>query len=184
MEGLSMRKLGARLGVEAMSLYNHVRNKADLLDAIHGCLLEKMVTRLAAQPPVQGWEQAARGMTVAFLDLLKAHPNAIPLFASRSAIAGGSLTLMDRSIALLLDAGFTPTESIYAFQTLFALTIGHAVFHHGPRGSDSYARAEEYARYPHLSQLVAPDQRSPDDEFAFGLDAIISGLRQKLRDSR
>jgi AcrR family transcriptional regulator len=180
MEGLSMRKLGARLGVEAMSLYHHVRNKADLLDALHGALLENMVSELASRPPAASWETAARGMTMAFLGLLKAHPHAIPLFASRSAIAPGSLKLMDDCIALLMEAGFTPDQSIHAFQTLFSLTLGHAVFHHGPRSQDSYARVAAYAEYPHLRQLSPPDQRASDVEFEFGLDTLLAGLRQRL----
>lgn len=180
LDGLSMRKLGASLGVEAMSLYNHVRNKADLLDTIHAHLLESMGEELAKSPPTQGWEKAAAGLARAFLRLLKAHPNAIPLFASRSAIAPGSLALVDDSIGLLLGAGFTPVESMHAFQTLFALTIGHAVFHYGPRSADSFAKAEDYARHQHLAGLAHPELRPPDDEFEFGLEAVLAGLRQRL----
>lgn len=184
LESLSMRKLGARLSVEAMSLYNHVRNKDDLLDAIHGHLLDQMTAELAARPPVSGWDNAARSMTMAFLEMLKRHPNAISLFASRSAIARGSLALVDSSIGLLLSAGFTPKDGIQAFQTLFAFTIGHAVFHYGRRSEASYASPEEYARLPHLAQLGSPTDRLPDDEFAFGLDLILTGLRQHLLTAR
>jgi len=183
MEGLSMRKLGARLGVEAMSLYNHVKNKDDLLDAIHGFLLENMTAELARRPPVQGWDNAARAMTLAFLDLLKSHPNAIPLFASRSAIAPGALSLLDGGIGILHQAGFTVSQARNAFQTFFALTIGHAVFHYGRRSQDSYASATEYAKYGHLATLGDPNTHPPDEEFKFGLDALLEGLRLKLQTS-
>ena len=182
LDGLSMRKLGAKLGVEAMSLYNHVKNKADLLDAVHEMLMGRLLGSLAATPEAD-WRLVARGMTSAFLETMKAHPQAIPLFASRSAIAPGSLVALDGAIGILMRAGFTPGQSLYAFQTLFALTIGHALFHYGPRGSDSYARAEEYAKYPHLAQIGMPASgadQDPDAEFAFGIQAVIDGLEFRL----
>jgi len=126
------------------------------------------------------WQATAQGMTRAFLTLLQSHPNAIPLFASRSAIAPGSLVMVDGAVGVLIQAGFTPDESIKIFQTLFALTIGHAMFHYGRRAEDSYARAEEYAKYPHLSQVGSPTLRDPEAEFEYGLAAVLEGLRQQL----
>lgn len=180
MGGLSMRKLGGRLGVEAMSLYNHVKNKNDLLDAIHGCLLEGMMEELARRPPVQGWDTAARSITLAFLQLLRAHPNAIPLFASRSAIAPGALSLLDGGIGVLRSAGFSAPDARNAFQTLFALTLGHAVFHYGRRSEQSYANPDDYARHENLALVGNPNLHPPDVEFDFGLDTVIEGLRKKL----
>ena len=46
LEGLSMRRLGKELGVEAMSLYRHVANKSDLLDGIHARLDELRSTTI------------------------------------------------------------------------------------------------------------------------------------------
>lgn len=180
LDGLSMRKLGAKLGVEAMSLYNHVKNKADLLDAVHGFFLLRMTQELAAKPPVEGWKNAARNMTLAFLHMLKSNPKAIPLFASRSAIAPGALSVMDQAVEVLLRAGFTPRESINAFQTFFALTLGHAIFHYGRRGEDSFASTQAYQEYQHLAEVGDPNARTPDEEFEFGLEALLSGLESRL----
>src|SRR5438105_13507366 len=58
LEALSMRRLGARLGVEAMSLYNHVRNKADLLDALHAAVLGNLQPEVAGD----GWRPLLAGM--------------------------------------------------------------------------------------------------------------------------
>src|SRR5918994_2130068 len=41
-EALSMRRLGQELGVEAMSLYNHVANKDDLLNGMLEVVLHEM----------------------------------------------------------------------------------------------------------------------------------------------
>src|SRR5580765_5934479 len=54
-EDASMRRLGARLGVEAMSLYRHVRDKADLLDALHAAVLGTLQPDASAAPGVEGW---------------------------------------------------------------------------------------------------------------------------------
>ncbi len=119
-------------------------------------------------------------MTFAFLHLLKSNPRAIPLFASRSAIAPGALSILDEAVAVLLNAGFTPEESIHAFQTFFALTLGHAIFHYGRRGPDSYARSVAYQEFNHLAQIPRPDERGPEEEFEFGLEALLKGLEQRL----
>ncbi len=177
MKGLSMRKLGSRLGVEAMSLYNHVKNKSDLLDSIHEALLVELMNHLDAAPPAD-WGTAARTSACTFLALLKRHPGSIPLFASRSAIAPGSLKFLNRSLETLTGAGLPPAEGLLAFQTIFCFTVGHAQFHYGPRSSDSYARVEDYAKFEHLDGL-RPD-RDPDDEFQFGLEAILAGLAVKM----
>ncbi len=82
-------------------------------------------------------------------------------------------------MGLLIRAGFSPKESLQAFQSLFALTIGHAVFHYGRRSDDSYAREAEYGRYSYLA-LLSPSERPPDEEFAFGLEAMLEGMSRRL----
>lgn len=184
LEGLSMRKLGARLGVEAMSLYNYVANKADLLDAVHELLLSRLLARLEARAEMAGWKEVGRQMTATFLQLLKAHPGTIPLFASRSAIAPGSLATLDGAIGLLVRVGFPPLDALYAFQTFFAFTLGHAIFHYGPRATNSYARMEDYAKYPHLALVGLPSSgqgQDPDAEFFFGIEVLLEGLECRLK---
>ncbi len=184
LEGLSMRKLGARLGVEAMSLYNHVANKADLLDAVHELLMSRLLVRLDGSAEIAEWKEVGRQMSTTFLRLLKAHPGTIPLFASRSAIAPGSLAALDGAVGLLVRAGFPPLDALYAFQTFFAFTLGHAIFHYGPRGTNSYARMEDYANHPHLALVGLPasgEGQDPDAEFFFGIGALLEGLECRLK---
>jgi AcrR family transcriptional regulator len=172
LEALSMRKLGSRLGIEAMSLYNHVRNKSDLLDAVH----ELLLSQLTLASPDQHWSQMAGHIARAFLQLLRAHPNTIPLFAARSATAPGSLQVVDHCIGQLLSAGFSAEESLMLFQVVFCFVIGHATFHYTPRPAETFASAEAYTRYPALARLGGPDRCSPEAEFEFGLHAILAGV--------
>jgi TetR/AcrR family tetracycline transcriptional repressor len=183
MDALSMRKLASRLGVEAMSLYNHISNKSELLDAIHEHLLGQLQQSLAAglssnsQVP---WQSVAQGLTHGFLTLLKKHPHAIALFGTRSAISPGSLGFVDQCIQVLLKAGLSAGESLMVFQTLFCFTLGHAVFHHSHRPADSYASRALYENFEALQQVGSPQQYPSDDEFEFGLQALIAGLAQRL----
>ena len=78
---LTMRRLGAELGVEAMSLYNHIPNKGALLDGIH----ERILLSLHAPGPTRSWQAYARHQALALHRALLAHPHAIPLFATRPA---------------------------------------------------------------------------------------------------
>src|SRR6185437_6385691 len=61
LEALSMRRLGARLGVEAMSLYRHVRDKRDLLDALHAAVLGDL--QPTGEQGGEGWRAILGGLS-------------------------------------------------------------------------------------------------------------------------
>src|SRR4051812_17759624 len=92
LEALSMRRLGARLGVEAMSLYRHVRDKADLLDALHTAVLGDL--RPVAAPGGEGWRALLGGLSRALRDALLRHPNVVSLFATRPVRAPGAVATL------------------------------------------------------------------------------------------
>lgn len=175
LEKLSMRKLGGRLGVEAMSLYNHVKNKSDLLDAVHEQLLLEFRV-----PATADWAEAIRETSRAFMELLRAHPGCIPLMATRSATAPGSLQALEDCVSLLIKAGFSPADSLMAFQSVFSLLLGHAIFHYHPRDPNSFADASTYEAYPALSQVVHSLQLPPEEELEFALEVVLAGLRARL----
>src|SRR5918995_6954834 len=79
LEALSMRKLGAKLGVEAMSLYNHVPNKGALLDG----MVEVLLGELEIPPESEGWERRIREAYGAFRRLAHEHPNVFSLLLGR-----------------------------------------------------------------------------------------------------
>src|ERR1041384_8488656 len=87
MEKLSMRRLGAALGVEAMSLYNHIPNKGALLDGIH----QRILLSLETPGHTRSWQAYVRHQALALHRALLAHPHAISLFATRPAATPAAL---------------------------------------------------------------------------------------------
>jgi len=180
-----MRRLGAELGVEAMSLYNHVSGKSDVLDGIHEAILATMIP----PRPRTDWRMAARDLSRSFRRVLRAHPNALPVFATRPAVAKGSLRHVESALALLRDAGFSPRDSISALQTLVTFVVGHALFQFGriagaEDAEPAYAAlsTDEFPRVVEAARIMP--RQGVDEEFEFGLDALVAGLELKRATGR
>jgi AcrR family transcriptional regulator len=172
LDGLSMRRLGDALGVEAMSLYNHVPNKAALLDGIQ----ERILGLVEAPQPTRDWRGFARHQAAALHRTLCAHPNAIGLFA-RPAGTSAAFSRLDAYLGVLKNAGFAPLEALYVVQIVLSFVVGHAMWtvgaaepsHAMPAGKNVAATARQLYLY------------DPNDELEMGLDALLRGLRPKRR---
>jgi AcrR family transcriptional regulator len=172
MKGLSMRKLGAALGVEAMSLYNHIPSKDALLDGIHERIL------LSLDPPGQArtWQLYVRHQALALHRALLAHPHAIPLFATRPAATPAAMARLDRYLQVLLDARFKPLQALSIVQLVAQLVVGHAM----------WTTAVEVVLVgddppPHVKRVERALVRwNPDRELELGIDALVHGFERLL----
>jgi len=174
---LSMRRLGESMGVEAMSLYRYIKGKDDLLNAVHGAILEEM-----APPSSSGaWHQRLRGMAESFRDVLRQHPHALPLFASRPAVTPSSLRAVEASLAVLAEAGFSPAEQLHAFHSLVGFVVGTAALHFGLADDAQASAGFDPLHYPHLTRSVVQLSSDLDEEFRFGLDVFLVGLQAQAR---
>ncbi len=175
LEALTMRRLGERLGVEAMSLYGWVRNKADLLDGIHDVLLGRMNPTLGHPDPTEDLRSMAR----AFREVLRAHPNALPMFATRPARGPSALRQVELGLRVLARMGIPPERSLAIFQIIFAFVVGHALytFSRADDGDevDYAALPEDLAHVRSLAEILPG--RELDAEFELGLDTFIAGLK-------
>jgi AcrR family transcriptional regulator len=175
LEALSMRRLGDALGVEAMSLYNHVPNKAALLDGIQ----ERILGLVEASPETRDWRAFARHQGVALHRALCAHPNAVTLFA-RPAGTTAVFSRLDTYLGVLRHAGFAPLDALYVVQIVLSFVVGHAMWTVGAadpsRAAPAGKKVEETARHLHLYD--------PEDELEMGLEALLRGLRPKRGRSR
>lgn len=185
LDAVSMRRLGEALGVEAMSIYNHVASKAGVLDGV-------MEQVLAELPPLKrhaSWQATLRARALALADVLVKHPNALPLFATRPAATEGAMRHVEEALAVLHEAGFGPAQSLTIFQVVFTFVVGHTLNTYGP------VRAEELSApvYAALSPATFPrvramaealPARDPRRELALGVDVLLEGLARRISRKR
>src|SRR5436190_6616112 len=113
-ESISMRKLGQALGFEAMSLYNHVANKDDVLDGMLDLVLAE--TELPAGAGT--WDAAVRGSAISVHDALRRHPWACGLLMSVGHVRPARLRYMDSLLGRLRAAGFSAETTYHAYHVL------------------------------------------------------------------
>ena len=183
LEALTMRRLGAELGVEAMSLYNHVPNKGALLDG----MVEVLLGELEVPPENHGWEERIREGYRAFRRLAHEHPNVFPLLVNRPPDTMDGVWLVEEFLKTLEEAGFGKETALHAFRALSSYTFGYAMaeirgFALEPDGSRLGAHRLSPEEFPRLCELRPQlENVDHDAEFEFGLDLIISGLQTRLR---
>ena len=168
---LSMRKLGAALGVEAMSLYNHIANKDALLDGLH----ERILTSLEPPPSTRSWQTFARHQAHALHRALLAHPHAVPLFATRPAATPAAIARLEQYVAVLVDAGFKPMDALSLVQLVSQLVVGHAMW----TTVVEVRVTEDIGAQPEPMKR-ARERWNPDRELEMGIDALIRGFERLL----
>ena len=177
LDALSMRKLGAELGVEAMSLYNHVTNKADLLDAVADTLYGDVVR--AYGDPVGDWKVHVRALSHAYVDVAAAHPRAVALLITP---ANGSMSAHEFD-ARIVEAARRMTDDVrigaLAFATVSNWVIGTLVQEHGLMQG-----AVERQGEPGTDERVVEFQTvaatiTADERFNEGLETVLAGLEAR-----
>jgi AcrR family transcriptional regulator len=177
LSAVSMRRVGEALGVEAMSLYNHVPSKAALLDGLY----ELVLSRAEPAPRAKTWMAHARHQGCALRAALAAHPNAIPLMAQRPAVTEAALLRLEANLAVLHDAGLSPLAALSVVQIVFAFVVGHTLRSLGPRSPDaaelpSYAALDPHV-FPHVrAAALVLGEHDAEKEFEEGLSALVQGL--------
>ncbi|MCO4771125.1 MAG: TetR/AcrR family transcriptional regulator C-terminal domain-containing protein [Deltaproteobacteria bacterium] len=169
---LSMRKVGAALGVEGMALYRWVGSKDGLLDAVFERLLTDLEVAPSSGHPLADCATFARALRAS----LTAHPHWLPLIAGRPAITSASLAVLEEALERVGALGLTGREALVAVQTLYVFVLGHCQFHAAPAPESmedlDYAQlsAEDFPR------LSAIDPASAEEEFEGGLALWLRGL--------
>jgi len=144
--GLSMRRVGQRLGVEAMSLYGYVANREALLDAV----VDSIVDELWADPQVQfqpedGWEDYLTRLAYGVRRFAISHPRAFPLVATRPPEAPfvrpplRSLRWLEAFLTALRSRGFTDEGVLYTYRAFTSFLLGHLLLEAGARSAEDPA---------------------------------------------
>ena len=184
LDAVSMRRLGAELGVQAMSLYNHVPNKDAILDG----MIERVLAEI--ELPEGDWEPALRRCALSTHDALRRHPWACGLVmvpAVGLAAMAARMHYIEAMLRTLREAGFTPEQASYAYHALDSHTLGFTMWALGHTVPGDAPIAEEARRliaagdYPYLVEHAGEHERDSDPtDFEFGLDLIFDGLRRML----
>lgn len=187
-ESLSMRKLGQALGFEAMSLYNHVADKEDVLNGIVDLVLREIDPPSATGP----WDEAIRDSAISAHVALGRHPWAAALMLLPAHVSAARLRYMDLLLGRLRDAGLSADSTYHAYHALDAHIFGFSLWQvgHSFSADDLPGLAEAFVQkfpldgYPHLAehfeQHLEEGSRHAVSAFEFSLDLILDGLA-KLR---
>jgi AcrR family transcriptional regulator len=186
-ESLSMRRLGQELGVEAMSLYNHVANKDEILNGI----VDIAESEIELPSPGADWKPALRKTGISAHDAFERHPWAASLTLSTSGARPARWRYMNAILGSLREAGFSAEMTDLAYHALESHIAGFTLWaaqldidaEELPDLAATFLR-EIGTQYPYLVEHVHQHlkERNPEDEgaFAFGLDLILDGLEKIL----
>ncbi|HEV2966822.1 MAG TPA: TetR/AcrR family transcriptional regulator C-terminal domain-containing protein [Candidatus Dormibacteraeota bacterium] len=189
-EALSMRKLGQELDVEAMSLYNHVANKEEILDGI----VDLVFGEIALPAGEAEWKPAMRRRAISAHEALLRHPWAPSLMQSRTRPGPSTLKHHDAVLGSLRNAGFTLVMAAHAVSLIDGYIYGFALqqINIPLQSREQVAEVGESilrqmaGEYPHLAEMITKHAMLPGydyaEEFEFGLDLILDGL-ERLRDA-
>ena len=184
-DALSMRKLAETLGIEAMSLYNHVKNKDDLLDG----MVDAVVHEIELPATHIEWKASMRQRAISAHEMLMRHPWASILIVSRINIGPAMLRYADASMGCLRAAGFSYALADHAINAIDSHIYGFTLLKSNfPIEEKEYAKAAEQllpmfpaSTYPHArgwAEEVISGRHSGINEFTFGLDLILDGLER------
>jgi len=185
LEALTMRGLGQALGVEAMSLYNHVANKEDVLDG----LVDLVFSEIELSCEGGEWRSAMRRRAISAREALSRHRWAIGLMESRKHPGPANLGHHEAVLRCMREAGFSVALTAHAYSALDSYIYGFAL----QQASLPFESAEQAAEvadeilgravaesYPRLAEIAAEHVMKPGysyaAEFEFGLDVLLDGL--------
>ncbi|HEX8959352.1 MAG TPA: TetR/AcrR family transcriptional regulator C-terminal domain-containing protein, partial [Solirubrobacterales bacterium] len=183
-ESLSLRRLAESLGVTPMSLYWHVRDKAELLELVGQSVMAEIEIPAAAGD----WRQQLRDVHRAMIAGFLRHPNTADVLIGRARYGAGGLALFERILSILLGAGFSPETAFDAYQSLYLFTLGFMAtstrtpeFVEAQRQGIQYMLSLPVERFPSI-RAVAPaiGRRSLQDQFELDLDIQIEGIAARL----
>ena len=187
--GLSMRRLGQSLGVEAMALYRHIRDKDELLDGA----IDTVVGEIEPPTPSDDWRDGLRNLATSARAVMLRHPWAPAVLVARPEVGPQTLRHLEAVMSILLGAGFSLELAHHALHVLGSRILG---FTQDPfnDAADVRPEPEVAARmaqamavsYPSLGKLAMAASHDgalggcdDDFEFAFGLDLILEGLDRR-----
>ncbi|MBW5286049.1 TetR/AcrR family transcriptional regulator [Burkholderia gladioli] len=182
LDGCSMRRLGARLGVEAMAIYHHFKGKGELLDAVMEQLLVGQQLN-ASLPPLKRLREFMRNQRAVAI----AHPRAFILLASRRFNTDFAFALYEQVLAAFAELGLSAKESAFWFRLIGGYVCGAGMAEVASREQVDDAttllleHAPERIAYPHV-RAIAPHLAVErlEANFELSLDVLFGALAAQV----
>ncbi|TDC50302.1 TetR family transcriptional regulator [Jiangella ureilytica] len=174
---LSMRKLAAELGVEAMTLYHHVRNKQGLEDAIVEHVLAESL-----RPPRAGasWQEVVAAHADELHRGLNRHPGAVILFATRPAVTPATLVVLESLLRVLRDAGFAPRTALHLIYAVASAVVGQHLAADGAAATPPDAVLIAADGLPVVAAALADGPVTVESRIEVTVTALIAGFETIL----
>lgn len=184
-EPLTIRRLADELGSRPMSLYHHVANKDDILDA----MVDRVFTEITAPPADLDWGAAMRVRCLSARRVLASHPWAVPLLESRTSPGPATLRHHEAVLACLRSGGLSWQLVAHTYAALDSYVYGFALQEAtlpATAGEELAGLADRILEpldadlYPHLRAFTAEHVMRPGYDFGVsfevGLDLLLEGL--------
>ena len=189
LEAVSMRRLGQRLAVDPMSLYHHVGDKDDLLDA----MADMVIAGIDLPDPGPSWPATLRVTIMAARTTMLRHPWAATVLARHRDPGPATLTYMDRIMGILRDGGVSLELTHHALHLLGSRVLGFSqdlfVDRSDARPDPAAAAAMAAAfaaTHPYVAEMALGVTHEgglggcdDDVEFAFALEVLLDGLARR-----
>jgi len=200
-EALTMRSLGQELGVEAMSLYNHVAGKEAILDGLVELVVAEVLDAVAAHEPPTGpadWKAITRRRILAAREVMLRHRWAPKVLESRKEMPADLMRYYDGLLGLMFAGGFSADLAHHAMHALGSRALGFTqeLFEEDddmPAETVALMAQQMAAEYPNLGEMLKVVTHDADTtlgwcddqfEFEFGLDLLLDGLERRRDDER
>ncbi|MEU5303536.1 TetR/AcrR family transcriptional regulator [Streptomyces noursei] len=185
--GFSVRRVADRLDVHAGSLYYHVPSKAALLqlmaDRVAGQAYEAGTAALAGLPAQAGWPARVAAQAVALRQSIRQHPGgAIMLAGSPKTLSPGALSLMERLLATLAEAGVPPEHCGTAADTVLSHVTGYVLQEQSEPPAVPVTAEDAAALHQSFPRTAAAAAaHGPDEKFTRSLDLLCAGIGTLIR---
>jgi AcrR family transcriptional regulator len=181
---LSMRRLGASLGVDPMAIYHYLPNKAALYDALVEAVMEEI--DLSSADAGGDLPDRLKSIARAYRKALLAHPNALSVVSSRPVRTVAALRIVERMLGMLLENGFGPKEAIVAVDACAHFVLGSvqayvphltgSTLHEHDEFPLGALPPEEFPNFHELASKGELEYLDFEEEFEFGIDAMVRGM--------
>jgi TetR/AcrR family transcriptional regulator, tetracycline repressor protein len=185
LDGVTTRKLAARLGVQSPTLYWHLPNKAALVTAIAEAILDQQVADMSPPEPDERWQDWLIGLAERLRRALLAHPDGARII-SASQLSLNMAAISELAMSTLVARGVPLRQARVIVLTVERFTVGHVLEEQAPRPDADALKDFDMATFAeqHPTAVAAVAEyfqpgRTVDDLFRECLEVVIDGATAK-----